>query len=137
MKMILSFVIFLSCTQVFADTANPLSAMQTNGMQNMMQNMQAIQTCMAKIDQEQLMSLGKQASAVQEKVKKACESKDLSQAKKIALDFATTLKGSSLVKQAQDCLKDLPDMMKGHIPGADLNQLQNEFEKEDICSIDF
>jgi hypothetical protein len=120
-----------------AETKSPFSALQNEGMQNLMLNMQEIQNCMAKIDQNELLALSEQAQATQTKIESYCESNDTENAKKSALELANTIKNSTAAKKAQECLKDIPDMMKGHIQGADINQLQSELEKKDVCSLSF
>ena len=120
---------------LLAEDGNPLQNMQTDAMQNMMGSMQKIQSCMAGIDQAELMALGKQAKTIQESIEKECQAGNAKRAQKTAIDFANTLKASKVATQAQNCLKDLPDMMKGHIPGTDISQLQSELEKKDICAI--
>lgn len=134
MKIFTLFLLMLSSFNLIAETSNPFANMQTEGMQNMMSTMQSIQTCMANIDQNQLMALGQQAKTVQTSIQKACEAAKPEQAQKIAMDFVGELKKSKVANQAQACLKDLPDMMKGHLPGSDIQQLQGELEKKEICS---
>lgn len=134
MKNFMLLLLVLSSFNLLAETTNPFAGIQTEGMQTMMLNMQAIQNCMAKINQDELMAIGQQAKTVQENIQKECSAAKPNNAQKIAMDFVKELEKSSAVKQAQACLKDLPDMMKGHIPGADIQSLQSELENKDICS---
>lgn len=137
MKIFTLLLLIIPSFNILAETNNPFANMQTEGMQNMMSAMQSIQACMANIDQDQLMTLGQQAETVQAAIQKACEAAKPEQAQKMAMDFVGELKKSKAVNQAQACLKDLPDMMKGHLPGTDIQQLQSELEKKDICASQF
>jgi len=119
----------------YAEVSNPLENLQTEAMQNMMGNMQKIQTCMEGVDQTELMALGQQAKTVQESIEKECAAGNVKGAEKTAINFVNTLKTSKAAAQTQNCLKDLPEMMKGHISGTDFSQLQSEFEKKGICAI--
>jgi hypothetical protein len=125
----------LVLAQAPARSTNPMEALQVQGMQAMMQNMQAIQNCMAGIDQSRLQAIAEQAQETQTQIQQLCEANKGSEARKVAMDFAKQLEKTPELNQMQNCLKDLPDMMKGHIPGTDMAQLQKDYEKEDICAL--
>jgi hypothetical protein len=125
----------LLLAQTPARPANPMEGLQVQGMQALMQNMQGIQNCMAGIDQSRLQAIAQQAQNTQTQVQQLCEANKGAEARKVALDFAKQLEKTPELNQMQNCLKDLPEMMKGHIPGTDMAQLQKDYEKEDICAL--
>ena len=135
-KLLLSSVITCCTLSSIAfpnDTPSPLDGLKAQGMQAMMGNMQKIQTCMSSIDKNELMSLGEQAKKVKESIKTHCASGNKEKAEQEALSFATTLQSSKAAHQAQDCLKDIPDMMRGHLQGMEIANLDEKLKSKNIC----
>lgn len=104
-------------------------------MQGMMEKMQGMQECMMKIDQDALTALGQEAQQVEGELKALCKQGKNKQARTKAMDFAQTLKNNQQVIQAQACLKDMPDMIQGHVPFADITSMEEEYKNKDICSM--
>ncbi len=118
-----------------AEPQSPFASMQTSGMQDMMKNMQGIQMCMSKIDQSKLQAVAAKAQTTQTNIKNLCAQGNSAEAEKIAVAFAREIQGTPEMSALQNCLKDLPEMMKGHIQGTDMAQLQKEFEQKNICAL--
>ena len=141
MKTLILFIFLgatsLSLTQALAQDAKspPFDAMQGKGMQEMMKHMQGIQVCMAGVDQAELQKIAGRAQSTQENIKALCAKGDSAQAEKVAIAFAQELQTSKDAEQARKCLEDLPEMMKGHMKGADMAQLKDQFTKKNICEL--
>jgi mannitol-specific phosphotransferase system IIBC component len=102
-------------------------------VQALMQKMQGIQTCMQKIDEDALKTMGEEAKKTQEEIETLCDKGKSSQAQKSALEFANKIKNSPELKQVQECVKDMPDMMQGHMNINDMEEVKKKYEKKDIC----
>jgi len=125
----LTFILLISPQLLLAE-----SPFQAEGMQMLMKQMQGIQTCMENIDQSALEKLAGQAEQTHETISKLCEKGDVKGAEKTAMDFVSTLKATPEVKQVQECAKDIPEMMQGHIQMMDIEGMKKQYENKDICS---
>lgn len=132
-QLFLTGCIFLSTLATgISNAENPY--IQQN-MQGMMEKMQGMQNCMMELDQDALTALGKKAQQVESELSALCKQGNNTQARTKAMDFAQSLKNNPQVIQAQDCLKDMPDMMQGHVPFADLTRMEEDYQNKDICSM--
>lgn len=130
--------LMLSCLSTFAVADNnPFSAMQAEGMSAMMAQMQEIQTCIQKTDQSKIEELTVKAKETQSKIRTHCDASNEAKAKDEAANFAKFLQSSKVLKELDHCLKDLPDMMKGHIKTLDVDELKDKFEKQNVCDMEF
>ena len=130
-KVILFTMLFLGTQQAIAESQSPF---MTQDMQGLMQKMQGIQECMAKIDQSALNTMAEKSKQVHDKIVAQCDKGDKSGAEKTAMDFANEMKASPEVQQVQACAKDLPDMMQGHMQMLDVEGLQKQYADKDICT---
>jgi hypothetical protein len=80
-------------------------------MQKMMQQAQAMQQCMAKIDEAELDQLEARGEEVRDQLEQLCKAGRESEALEVALDFGRELSAAPAVQQARACAKDLPQML--------------------------
>jgi len=80
-------------------------------MQKMMQQAQAMQQCMAKIDESELDQLEARGEEVRSELEQLCKAGQESEALKVALEFSRELNSAPVVQQARECAKDLPQML--------------------------
>lgn len=80
-------------------------------MQNMMQKAQEMQQCMAKIDKAELERLEERGNAMNDELERLCRAGREDDALAKAMDFSREMRTAPVVKQAQACAKDLPEML--------------------------
>jgi len=86
-------------------------------MQNMMQQAQKMQACMAEIDQSEMKKFEQRANQMQAKVDSLCASGKRDEAQKEGIAFAREVSSNESMKKMQTCSK----MMGGAIPGMPTN----------------
>lgn len=98
---------------LFATTAqaqNP-SGMSQADMQRMMQGMQAMQQCMAKVDMEAMERLGDEGEKVQAEVKSLCKAGKRDAAQQRAMAFGMKAAKDPNMKMMGECGKQMQGMM--------------------------
>ncbi len=81
-------------------------------MQNLMQMMQKMQECMAKVDQQELERLGAEADTMEAELKELCAEGKRDKAQKTAIAYSKKIMNNPALKQMQEC----GEMTKGLIP---------------------
>ncbi|MGD2055277.1 MAG: hypothetical protein PVJ15_00610 [Gammaproteobacteria bacterium] len=93
-------------------SAQNYQGMSERDMQNMMQQMQAAQTCMQGIDQSRMKELGQRANEVEAEVKSLCASGKRDAAQQEAIAFARDVAGDPDMQKMKQC----GEMMRGMMP---------------------
>ena len=111
------------------------SAMNVNGMdqaqiQQMMQKMQDMQTCMANVDHAAMKAFGERAKQLGAEIKALCAAGNKAEALAKAKDFAQEAQANSALQTAKKCSEALPQVMPKI-----LTHLSDNSEKshKDIC----
>lgn len=98
-------------------------------MQQMMQQAQQMQTCMANIDQQALMALGQKAQAMESEIKSLCQANKRSEAQSTAIKFGLSISQDENIKLAREC----GEMAQGMLPKMDFPTSEKDFEARHIC----
>ncbi len=130
MRTLLGITILLSSTFVFAQAPN--SGFSEENMNAMMANMQEMQACMAKLDQNKLKDLQKKGEAMHNKVKALCDAGKTSEAQSEAMAFGMKMKDNPEIAKMRECTKDMPEMMK-QMQKSNVTDMDKEFTQKDIC----
>lgn len=85
--------------------------MDEERMEQMMHNMQAMQECMAGIDQAEMQAFQQKAEAMDAEVKALCAEGKRDAATKRAMAFGKEAAASDLMRQMQKCGQDMKNMM--------------------------
>jgi hypothetical protein len=72
-------------------------------MQKMMQQMEQMQSCMEKIDEEQLKALEKRSNRLEREVKALCDNGKRDEAQKKAIEFGKEIAKDPSMKQMRQC----------------------------------
>ena len=99
----LLFTFFISSSLLFSQE---MPQMNEQNIEKMMQEMQKMQMCMAKIDFDSLASLEEKSFTVQKKIEEKCTQGKKDEAEAIALKFVTEIKKLPAIIQMQECGKD-------------------------------
>ncbi len=93
-----------------AHAQNP-SGMSQADMQRMMQGMQAMQSCMARVDMEAMERLGQEGEKVQAEVESLCKSGKRDAAQQRAMAFGMKAAKDPNMKIMAECGKQMQGMM--------------------------
>ena len=108
--------LFFSVTLSFADE-----------MQQMLQQMQAMQSCMAKIDYNALEPLQKETLEAEAKIKKLCHTGHQKEAQAYAIKYVHKVLNAPILLQIHECSKGSPM--------EELMQVSEEdFKSQDVCN---
>ncbi|MEN8204550.1 MAG: hypothetical protein ABFS24_00945 [Pseudomonadota bacterium] len=94
-------------------SAQNFQNMSEADMQNMMQQAQKMQACMAEIDQSEMKKFEQRANQMQAKVDALCASGKRDKAREEGIAFAREISSNESMKKMQTCSK----MMAGAMPG--------------------
>ena len=94
-------------------SAQNFQNMSEADMQNMMQQAQKMQACMAEIDQSDMKKFEQRANQMQAKVESLCASGKRDEAEEESIAFAREMSSNEAMKKMQTCSK----MMAGAMPG--------------------
>ena len=100
-------------------------------MQNMMQQAQKMQACMAEIDQSEMKKFEQRANQMQTKVETLCASGKRDEAQEEGIAFAREISSNESMEKMQTCSK----MMEGTIPGMPTmpQNASGEGDNQHIC----
>ncbi len=101
--------------------------------EDMMQNLQKMQSCLESIDQTEVQALEQRSQALQAEIQSLCANNQRDKAQKMAMDFGNEVAKSRTVKQVAKCTK----MMKGMIPEMPLLDFDRDFSNYNICDSQF
>jgi len=123
-KLIILMLPAMACAQNFQN-------MSEADMQNMMQQAQKMQACMAGIDQSDLEKFEQRANQVQANVEALCASGKRDEAQQEGIAFAREISSNESMKKMQTCSK----MMEGVMPGmpAMPQDPSSEGDNQHIC----
>jgi len=99
-------------------------------MQKMMQQMQEVQTCMAKLDNNQMLSIQKEAMAIQKKLEQMCASGKRDKAQEIAKEYANKMSNHPYMIQVKKCTKSFETNMEN-------DKEDTNYEKVHVCDVGF
>jgi hypothetical protein len=125
---ILAIILFL-LAPITASAQNQPS-MNQGDMQTIMQQMQKMQKCMARIDQDQLNKLQELSEQANKDIEALCADGKRSKAQKKAITFAKEMASSPALKQMQKC----GEMMQGTMPGMPMPGMPDTFDQKDYSS---
>ena len=106
----ISAIILLMLTPIVAFAQNP-PGMNEGDMKNMMQQMQKMQSCMAKIDQKKIQGLEQRTNQFMEAVQSLCANGKWGEAQEKAISFAKEMENSTVMKTMKKCGDMMKDMM--------------------------
>ena len=86
-----------------ASYALDFQSMNEADMQNMMQQMEQMQSCMEKIDEKELKALEKRSKQMEREVKALCNSGKRNEAQKKAIEFGKDMAKDPTIKQMAQC----------------------------------
>jgi len=109
MKTVITLFLLLLPTSLFAQNYGNISK---GDMQNMMQVMQEVQQCMAKIDQSQLDELQVRSEKFKQKIDTLCSQGKRNKAQKQAMAFGKKMAADPALKQMRKC----GEMAQGALP---------------------
>ena len=94
-----------------AASAQNYPGMSEQDMQNMMQHMQGVQSCMQDIDQSRMEELEQQANQVEAEVNSLCASGERDAAQQKAMAFAQETMSDPEIKKIMKCGEKMKGMM--------------------------
>jgi hypothetical protein len=111
----------------------PLSALAQNGiqgmsqadMQQMMQQAEKMQACMAQVDQEKMQAMAERSKAMEAEIKELCSKGDRTGAERLAFKYGREISNDPEMQKARECGK----MMKGMRPPMPLADRSAEPDK--------
>jgi hypothetical protein len=124
---ILAIILFL-LAPITASAQNQPS-MNQGDMQKVMQQMQKMQECMARIDQGQLNKLQERSEQANKDIEALCATGKRSKAQKKAISFAKEMVNSPEIKQMQKCGK----LLEGTMPGMPTTFDQKDYSSSHVC----
>ncbi len=98
-------------------------------MQQLMQQAQQVQACMANIDQQALMALSQKAQAMESEIKSLCQANKRSEAQSTAIKFGMSISQDENIKLAREC----GEMAQGMLPKMDFPTSEKDLEARHIC----
>jgi len=112
MKVIMKNSILISfllvATYSFAETPQPMSQ---NGMQQLMEKMEKIQQCMAKVGESEMKALETRSKQFRTEVKSLCDSGKRDSAQKKAIIFSKEMMKSPTIKTLKGCAEEMGDIV--------------------------
>ena len=125
--------ITLLCLMPITSFAQNPMGMSEGDMQKMMQQMQAAQACMEKIDQSELDALEKKANQIEAEMKSLCASGKRDEAQEKAMVYMKQVVNSPAVKQAKRCGEMMKDSMQGMMPDAPFMNEDKDYTSQHVC----
>ena len=126
MKTIIS-TLFLILPFVAAAEQRP--AMSDENMQQLMQQMQKMQTCMQKIDQAELSALEQRSKEFESQIKSLCGQGKRDEAQEKAILFAEEISKAPAMK----ILKKCSEHMQGAMPAMPFTDQDLDFSNHHVC----
>lgn len=101
--------------------------------ENMLHNLQKMQTCLESVDQTEVRALEQRAQALQATIQSLCSNGQRDKAQQEAMAFGNEVATSKVVKQVAKCTK----IMEGMIPEMPLLDFDRDFSDYNICDGQF
>lgn len=124
------FPVTLISGLLFAAT-HTMAGMTEEQMQQMMEQAQKMQECMAKIDESGMEALGAKAEAMEREVKALCDAGKRDQAQKQAIKYGKEISAAPEMKQLQKCGEMAKGMMQ-HSPMMSMEELESRHVCDDM-----
>lgn len=121
-------LVALALLSFFATVANaqqPPAGMSQADMQRMMQGMQAMQQCMAKIDMDKMERLGQEGEKVQAEVESLCKAGKRDAAQARAMEFGMRVAKDPDMQTMRECSKPMQGMLPQQMPYAGVAENEN------------
>ena len=128
MKQLLVFAFALTPLVTFAQN---YPAMNEADMQQMMQQMGQMQSCMEKVDQAQLQALAERSQQMETEVKSLCASGKRDEAQQKAIAFGREIANDAAMKAMMKCTEGMRSMM----PEMPFKGLDEEAADQQICDL--
>ncbi|MGD8803718.1 MAG: hypothetical protein PVG12_11080 [Gammaproteobacteria bacterium] len=128
MKVMPTFLCLLMPTLVFAQK---YPAMNEADMQQMMQQMGQMQSCMEKVDQAKLQALGERSQQMEAEIKSLCTSGKRDEAQQKAIAFGREIANDAAMKAMMKCTEGMQSMM----PEMPFKGLDEETADQQICDL--
>ena len=119
-------LVFAVTLSVFATAhAQAPAGMSQADMQKMMQGMQAMQACMAKVDMDAMERLGQEGEKVQAEVESLCKAGKRDAAQQRAMDYGMRAMQDPNMKIMQQCGQQMQGMMPP-MPYTNMDEQKNK-----------
>jgi hypothetical protein len=109
--MIKPFAIFLCALMPVVAVGQNYPAMNEADMQKMMQQMEAMQSCMAKVDQAKLQALAERSQRMETEIKSLCASGKRDEAQQKAIAFGKEIASDASMQAMMKCTEGMKSMM--------------------------
>ena len=121
--------IFLFLLLPIVSFAQNYPGMSEEDMEQMMQQMQKMKSCMENVDQSKLKALEKRSRQMEYEVKSLCASGKRDEAQKEAISFGKEIVNDPTMKIMRKC----GDTMKDVMPKLSFTGLENDIKNRHIC----
>lgn len=111
--------------------SNSLAAQSATDQQQLMQQMEAMQACMATINYQEMSELEQRSEQLRLDIITLCNAGDISQAETIALDFSDQVMASETLQKMRECAALMPGMSEQ----LEMPDFREQLKEEDICQI--
>lgn len=130
MRRLVYFVTF-TLLAFSAHAQQPPAGMSQADMQRMMQGMQAMQQCMAKVDMAAMERLGQEGEKVQAEVESLCKAGKRAAAQARAMEFGMRVVKDPNMQTMQECSKQMQGMLPP-MPYTDIAENKNRHVCDEI-----
>ena len=107
-------------------------AQQGFDMGNMMEKMEAMQQCMAEVDQSKLQQYQVEGDKFANEVRNLCNAGKRQQAQNRAMQYAMTIRDSAELKKIRECIA-LMEGMPGMPQPKDFAKLASDAQQKHVC----
>ena len=108
-------------------------AINAYAQQDMMQAMQKMQSCLAKVDMQQLEALSQRTQNIEAELKALCQQGNHQQAGQLAMRFGMEISNHPEMKKMQACTKDVGQMAMNMMPNIPDYSQQSAEDAEHFC----
>ena len=98
-------------------------------MKQLMQQVQQMQDCMSRVDQQAMEEIGKKSQAMEAEIKSLCQANQRSEAQSTAIRFGLSMSQDENIKIAKECGK----MAMGMLPKMDYPTSEKDLKDRHIC----
>lgn len=98
-----------------AATAHAGAGMTEEQMQQMMQQAEQMQKCMARVDESELELLGARAETMEQEINILCDAGQRDQAQRLALEYGKEISNSNVMQELKQC-GDMAQVLLEQLP---------------------
>ena len=109
--------------------AQNYQGMSEADMQNTMQQMQKMQSCMSNVDQESLKALEQRSYQIEAEVKSLCASGKRDEAQETAISMGKEMMSNPAMQEMKKC----GEMMQGMVPQMAFMDQDKDFSDKHVC----